>query len=343
MSLTSPAESPAAASPLINAPPGFLAGPVVPTLLRLALPTIVVLVVQTMVGVIETYFIGFLGHGGARGHCTGFPGPNADADDVEWRHGRRRGFGGGAGDRRGPPHGCRGAGLACGRSRWRVWRRLHRRGNRRRAMALSRDGRHGRNACRGIDLFQHCLRRINSGLDHGPALGGASRRRQCEGPGAGDARRRRHPRAVVARLDLRLGPVSATGHRRWRRRGRHLLSAGGRDVGRLHALQPKPAQADHHAAQPPAVRRYFGGRPAVGHRHRPVKPHGGVRYRSCRAFRRRRDRRLRHRLASGLSADPAAVRARHRPRHHGWYQCRRGSRWPGRAASRGPAPPSPSP
>jgi MatE len=73
VSLTSPAESPAAASPLINAPPGFLAGPVVPTLLRLALPTIVVLVVQTMVGVIETYFIGFLGTAALAGTALVFP------------------------------------------------------------------------------------------------------------------------------------------------------------------------------------------------------------------------------------------------------------------------------
>jgi Na+-driven multidrug efflux pump len=39
-------------------PPGILAGPIMPTMLRLALPTIIVLVVQTLVGVAETYFLG---------------------------------------------------------------------------------------------------------------------------------------------------------------------------------------------------------------------------------------------------------------------------------------------
>ena len=73
MSQTVPAESRAAPSPPIKAPPGFLAGPIVPTLLRLALPTIVVLVVQTMVGVTETYFIGFLGTAALAGTALVFP------------------------------------------------------------------------------------------------------------------------------------------------------------------------------------------------------------------------------------------------------------------------------
>ena len=51
----------APASPVRTAPPGILTGPIIPTMLRLALPTIVVLVVQTLVGVAETYFVSFLG------------------------------------------------------------------------------------------------------------------------------------------------------------------------------------------------------------------------------------------------------------------------------------------
>lgn len=42
-------------------PRGILHGPITPTLFRLALPTVVVLVVQTLVGVAETYFVSFLG------------------------------------------------------------------------------------------------------------------------------------------------------------------------------------------------------------------------------------------------------------------------------------------
>jgi Na+-driven multidrug efflux pump len=39
----------------------MLQGPIMPTLLRLALPTMVVLLVQAFVGVAETYFVSFLG------------------------------------------------------------------------------------------------------------------------------------------------------------------------------------------------------------------------------------------------------------------------------------------
>ncbi|WP_051439035.1 MATE family efflux transporter [Ciceribacter selenitireducens] len=53
--------------------PAILHGPVTPTLLRLALPTVVVLVVQTMVGVAETYFISFLGTEALAGVTLVFP------------------------------------------------------------------------------------------------------------------------------------------------------------------------------------------------------------------------------------------------------------------------------
>jgi putative MATE family efflux protein len=50
-----------------------LAGPIVPTMLRLGLPTLVVLVVQTLVGVTETYFVGFLGTDALAGVALVFP------------------------------------------------------------------------------------------------------------------------------------------------------------------------------------------------------------------------------------------------------------------------------
>jgi Na+-driven multidrug efflux pump len=37
----------------------MLEGPIVPALLKLAAPTLIVLVVQTLVSVAETYFVGF--------------------------------------------------------------------------------------------------------------------------------------------------------------------------------------------------------------------------------------------------------------------------------------------
>ena len=51
----------------------LLAGPVLPALLKLALPTVVVLVVQTLVGVAETYFVSFLGTEALAGVSLVFP------------------------------------------------------------------------------------------------------------------------------------------------------------------------------------------------------------------------------------------------------------------------------
>ena len=66
-------ESAVASSPLRKLPPGVLTGPIMPTMLRLALPTTVVLVAQTLVGVIETYFVGFLGTDALAGVALVFP------------------------------------------------------------------------------------------------------------------------------------------------------------------------------------------------------------------------------------------------------------------------------
>ena len=51
----------------------MLDGPILPTLLKLALPTVVVVVVQTFVGVTETYFASFLGTGAIAGVTLVFP------------------------------------------------------------------------------------------------------------------------------------------------------------------------------------------------------------------------------------------------------------------------------
>jgi putative MATE family efflux protein len=55
------------------APPGILSGPVIPTLFRLALPTMLVLVVQTFVGMAETYFVSTLGTEALAGVALVFP------------------------------------------------------------------------------------------------------------------------------------------------------------------------------------------------------------------------------------------------------------------------------
>lgn len=73
MTAVSRPETPTASAPAHKVPPGVLAGPIIPTMLRLALPTIAVLVVQTLVGVAETYFISFLGTDAFAGVTLVFP------------------------------------------------------------------------------------------------------------------------------------------------------------------------------------------------------------------------------------------------------------------------------
>ena len=51
----------------------MLTGPIVPTLMSLALPTITVLVAQTMVGIAETYYVGLLGTDALVGTSVVFP------------------------------------------------------------------------------------------------------------------------------------------------------------------------------------------------------------------------------------------------------------------------------
>jgi putative MATE family efflux protein len=73
MTALSRREGPAAPAPAYKVPPGVLDGPVVPTMLRLAVPTTLVLVVQTLVGVAETWFVGFLGTDALAGVALVFP------------------------------------------------------------------------------------------------------------------------------------------------------------------------------------------------------------------------------------------------------------------------------
>jgi putative MATE family efflux protein len=68
-----PSGCPTALSPERRVLPGVLSGPITPVMLRLALPTIVVLVVQTLVGVAETYFVSFLGTDALAGVTLVFP------------------------------------------------------------------------------------------------------------------------------------------------------------------------------------------------------------------------------------------------------------------------------
>lgn len=73
MTALSRREGPATPAPAYKVPPGVLDGPVAPTMLRLAVPTTLVLVVQTLVGVAETWFVGFLGTDALAGVALVFP------------------------------------------------------------------------------------------------------------------------------------------------------------------------------------------------------------------------------------------------------------------------------
>ena len=70
-----PAKPPAetANSAVVAQRQALLHGPIVPLLLRLALPTVIVLAVQTLVGVAETWFVSFLGTDAIAGVALVFP------------------------------------------------------------------------------------------------------------------------------------------------------------------------------------------------------------------------------------------------------------------------------
>ncbi|WP_246738584.1 MATE family efflux transporter [Bradyrhizobium sp. CCBAU 051011] len=57
----------------MNVKKAMLDGPILPTLLKLALPTLVVMIVQTFVGIAETYFVSFLGTEALAGVTLVFP------------------------------------------------------------------------------------------------------------------------------------------------------------------------------------------------------------------------------------------------------------------------------
>jgi putative MATE family efflux protein len=73
MNEMSRAAAPTTAPPARKVPTGVLVGPILPAMLRLALPTIAVLVVQTGVGVAETYFVSGLGTAALAGVTLAFP------------------------------------------------------------------------------------------------------------------------------------------------------------------------------------------------------------------------------------------------------------------------------
>ena len=103
----------------------LIEGPIAATLIRLAAPNMLVMLAQTSVGLVETYFIGKLGTDPLAGVALVFPLADADADDVGRRHGRRHFVGDRTRARRRPPRRCRRAGVACAGHRAAVRADLH--------------------------------------------------------------------------------------------------------------------------------------------------------------------------------------------------------------------------
>src|SRR6267143_943003 len=58
---------------MVNRRQALLDGPILSTMLKLALPTVIVLVVQSFVGIAETYFVSFLGTDALAGVALVFP------------------------------------------------------------------------------------------------------------------------------------------------------------------------------------------------------------------------------------------------------------------------------
>lgn len=79
---SSASPKPAAVSPLLQ-------GAILPTLLRLAVPNVLALVMSVLVGIAETYYVEQLGwSAGGDGHRVSVC--HAHADDEQRCHGRRR-------------------------------------------------------------------------------------------------------------------------------------------------------------------------------------------------------------------------------------------------------------
>ena len=168
----------------------LLTAPILPTLLKLALPTVTVLVAQTAVNIAEAYYVGFLGTDALAGAALVFPifmlmtmmsngglgsgvassvaravgaGRRDDADALLFHAIVLAIIVGGA------VHARRDAGRPGAVPRARRTRRCAR--------------------CRR-HIFQLSVRRRDPGMDRQSPGGGAARLRQCQGAGAGDAGRR---------------------------------------------------------------------------------------------------------------------------------------------------------
>ena len=184
----------------------ILTGPVLPTLLRQALPTMTVWLAQTAVNVAEAYYVGFLGTDALAGVALVFPVFMLMTMMSGGGTRQRRRFRGGARYRRRrqtrrgcPCSACRGS---C-RNRGRAVYDRHHLG---RTAAVQNPRRPRQVAGCGAGIFQLSVCRRDPGVDREPACRGASRLGQRQGPGDGDAGRRDRADPVLADPDFRARP-----------------------------------------------------------------------------------------------------------------------------------------
>ncbi len=199
----------------------LLEGPIAATLVRLAAPNVAVMIVQASVGLIETYFIGWLGTDALAGVALVFPAmmlmqmmsAGAMGGGISSAVARALGAGRRADADALAVHALAiavvfGLFFMVGVLGWGRW-------------IYGAMGGKGASLAAALTYSERCLLRRDLGLAIQFAGQCDSRHRQHDGPGGRDLRRRGGAAAVVALPDLRLGTVPAARHcrRRYRRGG----------------------------------------------------------------------------------------------------------------------------
>src|SRR3984893_11456095 len=298
----------------------LIEGPITPTLLRLAAPNVLVMVVQASVGLIETYFVGKLGTDALAGVALVFPAL------MLMQMMSAGAMGGGISSAI-----ARALGAARPRHRRRLRACLYGSGARWRAMALWRDGRNRIIARCGSDLFQRNLCKRGPAVALQLARKRHSRDRQHGGAGGRDLYRRGGADPVVSVSDLRLGTVSPAWDRGRCRSGDRVLRGGkpGACVVSVLVAQPDPPFASRIRISLDAVSRDSARGRRRGTDNGRHQCHDRGRDRIDRPVRTGGDRRLRYRLAHRIPPDPAGLRPRRPARRHRGDQYRGGRARPG--------------
>ena len=286
-----------------------------------------VMLAQSAVGLVETYFIGKLGTDALAGVALVFPllmlmqMMSAGAMGGGISSAIARALGGG---RRADADALV---AACARYRARLRSRFHSGVARRRPLALRSHGWQRSFAASGADVLRRGFCRRVIGLAVQLARQRDPRHRQYGGAGARHLCRRRRSHSPVAVPDLRTWTVAETRRRRRRGRRRRLLCFGQPRACGLSAVGPQrgPPCFWRHQNSLVVIRRHSSRRPGRGADHGADQSHHRHCHRVCRRFRSGGHCRLWHRLAPGIFAHSAGVRPRRPASRDGRHQYRRRS------------------